>query len=58
MREQVNKGALQIVHCSTELQLAYIFTKALNVDRFIKLRSLMAWKKWKLELREDVSFSD
>ena len=45
LREQVNKGALQIVHCSTELQLADIFTKALKVDRFIKLRSLIEMKE-------------
>lgn len=45
LREQVNKGALQIVHCSTELQLADIFTKALKVDRFIKLRSLIGMKE-------------
>jgi len=57
LREQVNKGALQIVHCSTELQLADILTKALKVDRFIKLRSLIGMKEVELELREDVSFS-
>jgi len=45
MREQVNKGALQIVHCSTELQLADIFTKVLKVDRFIKLISLVGMKE-------------
>lgn len=45
LREQVNKGALQIVHCSTELQLADIFTKALKFDRFIKLRSLIGMKE-------------
>jgi len=44
-REQVNKGALQIVHFSTELQLADIFTKPLKVDRFIKLRSLIGMKE-------------
>ena len=45
LREQVNKGALQIVDCSTELQLADIFTKALKVDKFIKLRSLIGMKE-------------
>jgi len=41
LREQVNKGAMQIVHCSSELQLADIFTKPLKVDRFIKLTSFI-----------------
>lgn len=41
LREQVNKEALQIVHCSIELQLADIFTKPLKVDIFIKLRSMI-----------------
>jgi len=45
LREQVNKEALQIVHCSTELQLADMFTKPLKVDRFIKLRSLISITK-------------
>jgi len=45
LREKVNKGALQIVHCSTELQLADIFTKPLKVERFIKLRSLIGMKE-------------
>jgi len=45
LREQVNKGALQIFHCSTKLRLADIFTKALKVDRFIKLRSLIGMKE-------------
>jgi len=45
LREQVNKGALQIVHCFTELQLADIFTKPLKVDKFIKLRSLIGMKQ-------------
>ena len=45
LREQVNKSALQTVHCSIELHLADIFTKALKVDRFIKLRSLIGMKE-------------
>jgi hypothetical protein len=45
LREQVNKGALQIFHCSTKLQLADIFTKSLKVDKFIKLRSLIGMKE-------------
>ena len=45
LREQVNKDALQIVHCSIRLQLVDILTKALKVDRFIKLRSLIGMKE-------------
>ena len=45
LREQVNIGVLQVVHCSTDLQLADIFTKPLKVDRFIKLRSLIGMKE-------------
>ena len=41
----MNKGALQIVHYSTELPLVEIFTKPLKVDRLIKLRSLIAMKE-------------
>ena len=37
LREQMNKEALQIVQCSSELQLADIFMKTLKVDKFIKL---------------------
>jgi len=45
LREKVNKGALQVVRCSTDLQLADIFTKPLKVDRFIKLTSLIGMKE-------------
>jgi len=43
--EQVNKEALKIVHCSTELQLADLFTKPLKIDRFVKLRSMIGMVK-------------
>jgi len=45
LKEQVNKEALKIVHCSTELHLADLFTKPLKVDKFIKLRSLIGMTK-------------
>ena len=45
LREQVNKGSLQIVYCSTELQLADLFTKPMKVDRFIKLRNMIGMKE-------------
>jgi len=41
LREQVNKEAFKIIHCSTELQLADVFTKVVKIDRFIKLRGLI-----------------
>jgi len=45
LREQVNKEALKVIHCSTEMQLADMFTKHVKVDRFIKLRSLIGMVK-------------
>lgn len=41
LREQLTKGALKVVHCSTDLQLANMFTKAMKIVRFNKLRSLI-----------------
>ena len=38
LREQVNKGVLEMVYCPTEVQLADAFTKALKTDRFEMLR--------------------
>lgn len=34
LRDQVTKGALELVHCPTEKQLADLFTKPLRVERF------------------------
>lgn len=39
LRDMVNKGKIDLKYCRTELQLAYIFTKALNRERFKFLRS-------------------
>lgn len=41
LRDQVTKGKIKIQHCSTELQLADIMTKALKVERFRELRRLI-----------------
>ncbi|WVY89239.1 hypothetical protein V8G54_034753 [Vigna mungo] len=39
LRDMVNKGKIDLKHCRTELQLADIFTKSLNQERFKFLRS-------------------
>ena len=41
IREQVNKGRLDLIHCRSEVQLADILTKALKRDRFKELRNLI-----------------
>ena len=38
LREQDNKGKLELIYCPTKQQLAYAFTKALRVDQFEFLR--------------------
>ena len=38
LRDQVNKGKLEIKHCKTEVQLADIFTKPLKKVRFEELK--------------------
>ncbi|WVY95960.1 hypothetical protein V8G54_028111 [Vigna mungo] len=39
LRDMVNKGKINLKHCRTELQLADIFTKSLNRERFNFLRT-------------------
>ncbi|WVY90763.1 hypothetical protein V8G54_036277 [Vigna mungo] len=39
LREQVNKGRLELAHCSSEDQTTDVFTKALKQSRFEKLRT-------------------
>ncbi|WVZ04379.1 hypothetical protein V8G54_025185 [Vigna mungo] len=39
LRDMVTKGKIALKHCRTELQLADIFTKSLNQERFKFLRS-------------------
>ena len=38
LRDQVNKGKLEIKHCKTEVQLADIFTKPMKKVRFEELK--------------------
>ncbi|MCI16274.1 copia protein, partial [Trifolium medium] len=38
LREQVNQGSLDVVHCATGSQVADILTKSLKTDRFLNLR--------------------
>ncbi|CAJ2646460.1 unnamed protein product [Trifolium pratense] len=39
LREQVNQGSLEVIHCATGSQVADIMTKSLKVDRFLNLRN-------------------
>ena len=41
IRDQVNKKKLELVYCTTEDQLADVFTKPLRVERFEKLRDML-----------------
>ena len=45
-RKQVNKEMLKVIHCPTAEQLANLFTKAVKIDRFFKLRK----RDWNGEL--------
>jgi len=52
LREQVEKGKLEVKHCNTKEQVADIFTKPLRLDKFEELRELKeeCWNKLNLEL--------
>ena len=39
LREKVNRGKLEVRHCSSETQLADIVTKGLEIDMFLNLRN-------------------
>ena len=39
LREMVNRGELEVRHCSSEAQLTDFFTKGLKIDRFLNLRN-------------------
>jgi len=41
LRDQVNKGKIDLKHCKTNLQVTDIMTKALKIDRFKMLRKMM-----------------
>jgi hypothetical protein len=45
LREKVNKEALKVIHCSTEMQLVEMFTNAVKIERFNKLRGLIGQVK-------------
>ncbi|WJX32266.1 hypothetical protein P8452_20610 [Trifolium repens] len=38
LRNQVQNGVLEVVHCSTQKQLADVMTKAIKTDQFLRLR--------------------
>jgi hypothetical protein len=38
LRSQVHKGMLEVVHSSTQKQLADVLTKAIKTDQFLRLR--------------------
>jgi len=41
LKDQVNKGRLELGHYASKEQVADVFTKPLNPSRFEKLRELM-----------------
>lgn len=41
LRNQVNKGKLELVYCCTDLQIADVLTKSLKIDRFRKVREML-----------------
>lgn len=46
LRDLVNQGRIELLHCSTEVQIADIFTKALRQSRFEKLKDLLIVKSY------------
>ncbi|WVZ02011.1 hypothetical protein V8G54_022817 [Vigna mungo] len=44
LREHVSEGKLELVYCSTDEQIANVFTKPLRQSRFEKLRDLLGVK--------------
>jgi hypothetical protein len=52
IRELIAKNEVEMNYCSTEDQLADIFTKALGCEKFLKLRSMLGIQgKASVELR-------
>jgi len=41
LRDQVSKGRLELVYCSTNDHVADVFTKPLKYENFAKLRTLL-----------------
>lgn len=56
LRNQVQSGILEVVHCSTQKQLTYILTKAIKTEHFIHLRDVIGVVNFNLEceLRNNV----
>jgi len=44
LRDQVGKNMIKLEYCISEDQIAYIFTKPLKIDAFIKLRYMLGMK--------------
>lgn len=38
LRSHVHNGVLEVMHCSTQKQLANVLTKAIKTDQFLHLR--------------------
>ncbi|RDX96257.1 hypothetical protein CR513_21111, partial [Mucuna pruriens] len=58
LREQASNENLQIKHCKTKIQFAYILTKALKLEKFRWLRdSIRIVRSWKcnFELRRSIA---
>ena len=41
IREAVENGVIEIKYCSTQNQMADIFTKALSIEKFLQFRDMM-----------------
>ncbi|CAL0301157.1 unnamed protein product [Lupinus luteus] len=55
LRDQVEKRKIKLEFCSTDLQQADLFTKALKRDRFVKLRWMIGMRSFaaEAEIREE-----
>ncbi|WVZ07431.1 hypothetical protein V8G54_020777 [Vigna mungo] len=63
LRDMVNKGRVELNYCRSEFQLADIFTKCLNRERFKRLRTLIGhiakgWSLSRCELEKNFPFSE
>ncbi|MCI29936.1 cationic amino acid transporter 1-like, partial [Trifolium medium] len=41
LREQVNQGSFEVVHCATGSKIADVMTKSLKIDSFLNLRNAL-----------------
>jgi len=51
LRDQVGKNMIKLEYCRSEDQIAYIFTKPLKIDAFIKLRDLLGMKVFQIRIK-------